>query len=186
VFSHTRILLHCDGVRIPKPKKNETEYLRLKTELNRTKIEKFKLTQPYLFRHIAWKRRGPILILPHHKYVIYLLTQTLTHLFTALNPHGAPIYSKAPLSILQISSHSENPSTKHLLPNFLHLLTAWPTQNKQTANDIVSALPCSDKKSWCGLLVWTCCFIPRWMRNCATGDENTDTHIYSIWQATGV
>jgi len=32
VFSHTRILLHCGGVWTPKPKKNETEYLRLKTE----------------------------------------------------------------------------------------------------------------------------------------------------------
>jgi len=50
--------------------------------------------------------------------------------------------------------------------NFLHLFTVWPTQNKQTANDIVSALPCCDNKSWHGLLVWTCCFIPRWMRNC--------------------
>jgi len=47
VFSHIRILLHCGGVQIPKPKKTETEYLRLKTEPNRTEFEKSKPTQPY-------------------------------------------------------------------------------------------------------------------------------------------
>jgi len=35
VLSHTRILLYCGGVRIPKTGKNETEYLRLKTKSNR-------------------------------------------------------------------------------------------------------------------------------------------------------
>ena len=34
-------------MRMPKPKKTETEYLRLKTEPNRTKIEKFSLIGKY-------------------------------------------------------------------------------------------------------------------------------------------
>jgi len=46
VFSHTTILLDCGDVRIPKLKKTATEYLRLKTELNRTNILKSKPTQP--------------------------------------------------------------------------------------------------------------------------------------------
>jgi len=44
VLSHTRILVHCrlcSDVRLLKPKKRtETEYLRLKTEPNRTEVEK--------------------------------------------------------------------------------------------------------------------------------------------------
>ena len=48
VFSHTRIIVHCGGVRIPKQKKTLTEYTRFwKHKPNRTEIAKSKLTQPY-------------------------------------------------------------------------------------------------------------------------------------------
>ena len=42
-----------------------------------------------LLRHPAWKRTGPILISVLHKFVTYLLTNTLTHLLTSPGPHGA-------------------------------------------------------------------------------------------------
>ena len=42
-----------------------------------------------LLQHLAWKWRGPILVLALHKFVTYLLTQTFTHLLTALDSHGA-------------------------------------------------------------------------------------------------
>jgi len=41
-----------------------------------------------LLLHLAWKRRGPILVSALHKFVTHLLTQILTHLLslTALGP----------------------------------------------------------------------------------------------------
>ena len=45
---HRRLYRDRRGaVRKPKPKKTETVYLRLKTEPNRTEVEKSKPTQPY-------------------------------------------------------------------------------------------------------------------------------------------
>ena len=46
---HRRLYRDRRGdVRKPKPKKTETVYLRLKTEPNRTEVEKSKPTQPYI------------------------------------------------------------------------------------------------------------------------------------------
>ena len=39
-----------------------------------------------LLRPLAWKQRGPILVLVLHKFVTYLLTYLDTHLLTALGP----------------------------------------------------------------------------------------------------
>ena len=57
--AHTGILLHCGGVQIPKLKKTDTEYLRLKIEPNRTEFEKSKLIQPYRWMIISvWCYHG--------------------------------------------------------------------------------------------------------------------------------
>jgi len=42
--------------------------------------EKTKARFSHLLRHLAWKRRGLILVLALHKFVTYLLTSTLTYL----------------------------------------------------------------------------------------------------------
>jgi len=58
------------------------------------KYKKNKARFSRLLRHPAWKRRGPILVLVLHKSVTYWLTKTLTHLLTALDPHGVNTYAK--------------------------------------------------------------------------------------------
>jgi len=69
-FSHTRILLHCGGVQILKPKKNQNRvrYLRLKTELNWTEIEKSKPTQPYLIVRVK-RWNSPVFDEQAHKII---------------------------------------------------------------------------------------------------------------------
>ena len=47
------------------------------TQTQKTKARFSRLLQP-----LAWKQRGPIFILALHKFVTYLLTETLTHLLT--------------------------------------------------------------------------------------------------------
>ena len=65
------------------------------THTHTHKQKKTKTRYSRVLRHPAWKRRGPILVSALHKSVIYLLTWTLTHLLTALDPHGAQVRVEA-------------------------------------------------------------------------------------------
>jgi len=49
-------------------------------KITQNKHKKTKDRFSSFLRNSAWKRRGSILILALHKFVTYLLTQTLTHL----------------------------------------------------------------------------------------------------------
>ena len=62
-----------------------------KCTTTQNKHKKTKARFSRLLRHLAWKWRGPSLVLALHKFVAYLLTYLLRHLPTYLqprDPHG--------------------------------------------------------------------------------------------------
>jgi len=88
------------GKKVNQTQQKHTFINQKKSTATQNKHKKLKARFSRLLRHPAWKQRGPILILELHKFVTYLLTQTLTQLLAApwgslrvylqsQDPHGA-------------------------------------------------------------------------------------------------